>query len=71
MTEMIELVDKNAQTVIISKFHMLKMVGENTNMVRRKNMRKMEMKLLEINNIVPDIESTLDSINSLHTVKES
>lgn len=43
MTEMIELVDKNAQTVIISKFHMLKMVGENTNMVRRKNMRKMEI----------------------------
>lgn len=30
-----ELVGKNAKTVTINKFHMLKKVGEHTNMVRK------------------------------------
>lgn len=36
MTEMMELVGKNAKTVIINKLHMLMKIGGNTNMVRRK-----------------------------------
>lgn len=36
MTEMMELVDRNANTAIINKLHMLKKVKENTNMMKRK-----------------------------------
>lgn len=36
MTEMMELIGKNAKAFIINKFHILKIIGENTNTVRRK-----------------------------------
>lgn len=49
---------------IINKFCVLKKVGENANMMRRKSVKKMQMKLLEIKkNTVSDI-STLDGSNS-------
>lgn len=72
MPEMMELAKKDVKTAIINMLYMFKMIEGNINMKRKEvGFLKTQMELIEMKNIVSEMKTTLDEINSiLDTAKE-
>lgn len=64
MTQMIELLDKNIKTAIKTMFHMLENLQERLNISRgMEDIKKTQIKLLEINYSMFEIKNTPDGVN--------
>lgn len=72
MPEMMELAKKDFKTAIVNMLYMFKMIEANMKMKRKEvDFFKTQMELLEMKNIVSEMKTTLDEINSiLGTAKE-
>lgn len=72
MPEMMELAKKDFKTAIVNMLYMFKMIEGNMKMKRKEvDFFKTQMELLEMKNIVSEMKTTLDEINSiLGTAKE-
>lgn len=72
MPEMMELAKKDFKTAIVNMLYMFKMIEGNMKMKRKEvDFFKTQMELLEMKNIVSEMKTTLDEMNSiLGTAKE-
>lgn len=72
MPEMMELAKKDFKTATVNMLYMFKMIEGNMKMKRKEvDFLKTQMELLEMKDIVSEMKTTLDEINSISdTTKE-